>query len=164
MNSLEVWKPVKGYEGFYEVSNFGNVRSLDRYVEQKQHSGTMFKRLYKGKLLKPRKTNSGYFLVTLKSKQVLVHRLVATAFIPNPDNKPCVNHIDSCRTNNHANNLEWVTQSENVQHGIKNGRYIRSEEFKNKLSKAMKDKYSKETHPMIGKHRKYISENKFTYV
>lgn len=164
MNSLEVWKPIKNYESFYEVSNFGNVRSLDRFIEQKQHSGTMFKRIYRGQILKPRKTNSGYLLVTLKSKQVLVHRLVAETFILNSDNKPCVNHIDSCRTNNHVNNLEWVTQSENVQHAVKRGRYERSNEFKNKLSKTMKNKYSKETHPMIGRHRKYISENKFTYV
>ena len=147
MSSLEIWKPIKGYEGLYEVSNLGNIRSLDRYIEQKQFSGTIFKRLYKGKILKPQLRNSGYLMVNLKNKQIVVHRLVAETFIENPENKPYINHKDACRTNNCVSNLEWVTHSENVQYGVKNGRYKRSDEFKNKVSKTMRKKVFKRTTP-----------------
>lgn len=111
----EIWKDVDGFEGKYKVSNLGNVLSLD------------FCRTGKPKLLKPKHHHTGYLIVRLcngaQSKQVnkSIHSLVANAFIPNPDNKRCINHIDGDKTNNHVSNLEWVTHAENSQHAIKSG-------------------------------------------
>lgn len=108
----EIWKPILGYEGQYEVSNLGNVKSLKRRA--KGHSGYQKK---KDRLLKPRINKQGYATVSLckdsKVKVMLVHRLVAIAFVPNPENKGIVDHIDVDKLNNNANNLRWCTQKEN---------------------------------------------------
>lgn len=116
----EIWKDIKEYEGLYQVSNTGKVKSLDKYV-----NGRNSKRLVKGKLLSLFDDKDGYKLVNLynnkKIKQFRVHILVAQAFIPNPDNLPFVNHKDMNKQNNNINNLEWCTQSYNVKHAIKNG-------------------------------------------
>ena len=103
----EIWRPCVGFEGYYKISNFGNVESIKR-------NGT------NGKQLKPSKDKNGYRIVLLsvfgERKNYKVHRLVAQAFIPNPENKPCVNHIDNITGNNMLNNLEWATYLENNQH------------------------------------------------
>lgn len=117
----EIWKSIKGFEGHYEVSNLGNVRSLDRIV--KHGKGDSVRRL-KGKLLN-KSLNVGYYAVGLRIdgnyKLVKVHRLVAGAFIDNPENKPCVNHKDRDRLNNKVDNLEWCTYKENSQHAFNLG-------------------------------------------
>lgn len=104
----EIWKPVKGYEDKYEVSNKGNVRSLNW-----KNTGAI-------RLLYLKHHPSGYRQVQLfgdgGSKMVCVHRLVAEAFIPNPDSLPQVNHLDYDRTNNRVENLEWCTHSHNMKH------------------------------------------------
>ena len=120
------WKPVKGYEGLYEVSNTGLVRSVDRYIDT--YIRNVKKRLIKGKLLQQSLKRMGYYTVDLckngNVKTTNVHRIVADAFCPNPNGVRFVNHKDSNRTNNNASNLEWVTSSENRIHGIKHG-YVR---------------------------------------
>lgn len=119
----EIWRPIKNYEGLYEISNFGNVKSLERYSDTKNKYGYM-KRSVKEKILNPSISSKGYMKVTLsndKNKIFSVHRLVAQAFLPNPDNLPQVNHIDGNKQNNKVDNLEWCTNKENQEHAIKNG-------------------------------------------
>lgn len=105
---MEIWKDVVGYEGYYQVSNLGNVRSVDRVVNVR--NGT---KISKGKRLKPSTNKQGYLFVPLSKENDVslarVNRIVAQAFIPNPDNLPAVNHIDRNRTNNKVSNLEWCT-------------------------------------------------------
>ena len=110
---FEEWKPIEGYEGLYEISNFGRVKSIDRIG----HGG----RKLKGRILKQAKNNCGYLVIDLdkhgKRKQFRVHRLVASAFIPNPNNYPIINHKDENKLNNHVNNLEWCTVKYNTNYG-----------------------------------------------
>lgn len=108
----EVWKPVVGFEGVYCVSNFGNIKGVVR-------SGST------GKPLHPQMNNNGYMTIHLynhpKHKVTTVHRVVATAFIPNPENKRTVNHIDGNKKNNRVDNLEWATHGENHRHAYRTG-------------------------------------------
>ena len=116
----EVWKDVVGYEGLYQVSNFGSVRGLDRYVPHKKFG----KKFCKGGLMVKHINNAGYLTVNLsknnKYKSFDIHRLVAIAFIQIGDPRNMeVNHIDENKKNNNAENLEWVTKSYNNRYGTK---------------------------------------------
>ena len=117
---MEIWKDIKGYEGLYKVSNYGNVKSLNY-----NHTG-------KERLLKPKIET--YYRITLSNygvvKLYLIHRLVAEAFIPNPDNLPQVNHKDENKHNNHVYNLEWCTNKYNLNYGT----------VKEKIAKALSKK------------------------
>lgn len=110
MRKIEQWKTIQGYEGYYEVSNLGRIKSLERY--------TTTNHLIKEKILKTSIMKNGYEIVRLSKdgikKTYLVHRLVAQAFISNPENKPHIDHIDTNRLNNKVENLKWVTLSENM--------------------------------------------------
>ena len=121
----EIWKPIKGFESFYEVSNLGRVKSLERTIPAKSKTGTSCKRIVKEKILKTGKDGHGYYHVNLcvngKRRFAAIHRLVADAFLPKVEGKNCVNHIDSDFTNNNVENLEWCTSSENNIHGWKHG-------------------------------------------
>lgn len=123
MDRLEIYKDVKGYEDYYQVSDMGNVRSKDRYVNNSRGGN---KRLIKGKVL-AQTPYCGYNTIcfcvngVIKQKIGKVHRMVAEAFIENVDNKRCVNHKDGNKLNNDVFNLEWVTYSENTIHAINTG-------------------------------------------
>jgi hypothetical protein len=109
---MEQWKDIKGFEGLYEVSNLGNVRSLDRMVLHKNN----YMQFKPGKLIKPQYNHAGYLRFDLLGKKCRAHRLVAAAFIPNKYNKEEVNHINGIRDDNRLENLEWTTKSENNIH------------------------------------------------
>jgi len=116
----ETWKDIKGYEGLYQVSNLGRVKSLERTVAGKNGS----ERTIRERILRPTPTRDGYLRVKLydssgKIKRFLVHRLVCEAFHENPENKPCVNHIDENKANNTTSNLEWCTYEENNKYGTR---------------------------------------------
>lgn len=119
----EKWKPINGYENLYMISNKGNVKSLDRIVYQKAKSG-IARHVYKGKNIKQTLQKNGYYTVDLhkngKFIRFSVHRLVGIHFIKNPKNKPYINHLDANKQNNVYNNLEWCTQSENIQYAYDN--------------------------------------------
>lgn len=123
---MEIWKPVKNYEGLYEVSNIGRVRSLTRYVTNYDINNKNYsKRLYIGKIIKGTIQKTGYKRVILsngKQKDYkFVHQLVAESFIPNPENKSCINHKNGRKLDNRANNLEWCTYKENNRHAQNTG-------------------------------------------
>ena len=118
----EEWRAVAGYEGLYEVSNLGRVRSLGRTINRMTRWGTVKPYTIKPRILKPLHSQGDYCYVHLFDKDGTstnhkVHRLVAKFFVPNPDNLNEVNHIDEDKDNNRADNLEWVTQTANVNHG-----------------------------------------------
>ena len=121
--TIEIWKDIPGYEGIYMVSTFGNIKSLDRYVIKSNG----VRQLKHGKLLESQFNQDGYLQCKLckdgKHKTVRVHRIVASVFIPNPDNLPEVNHKDCNRSNNHIENLEWATHKENVVYSTNLGHY-----------------------------------------
>jgi len=174
-SNVEIWKPVLGFEDYYEVSNKGRVKSLSRKVKSVSHGKVIYRNtgtgILKGGFYGGHK--SRYLGVVLCAKglqqQYMIHRLVAEAFIPNPDNLPEVNHKDENKMNNCVDNLEWCTTRYNLNYGTRNERIGKSnslslkgkqspmkgkhhsQESKDKMRKAKLGKYKGENNPMYGK-------------
>ena len=173
----EIWRPIKEYEGYYEVSNLGRVRSIDRVVVDTVRN---CERLLKGKVLIQRDNGNGYKNVTFCKEHKLynkyVHRLVAEAFLPNPDNLPQVNHKDEDKSNNRVDNLEWCSQLYNNIYGSRMERQVNTRKLKNehpelfkkeekvkverkKLTEEDKKAYQREYHKLhYEKHRIWVKE------
>ena len=138
MKVIEEWKPIKGYENFYEVSNLGKVRSLPRNTT-------------KGKILTLHKQGKGYLFVCLCKegirKKYTIHKLVATTFLKNTNNLPCINHIDGNKENNCFLNLEFSTYSHNTKESYKLG-----------LQKPTWKNYKGKKHPRARKVNQYDKE------
>lgn len=130
MENIEIWKDIENYEGFYQVSNLGRVRSLERDVFN--YRGTVIRHIEE-KILVQGIDRHGYAHIILclngKRKTMKVHRLVALAFIPNPENKPMVNHKDENPLNNCVDNLEWCTASYNANYGTRNERMAQNHKY-----------------------------------
>lgn len=120
---VEIWKPINGYEGLYEVSNMGKVKRLSALRPMISKTGKNTLRYYAERLLRPQAWSNGYLFIMLskdkKTKQHSIHRLVAQHFIPNPEKKPEVNHKTGNKNDNRASELEWCTPSENQIHSYK---------------------------------------------
>ncbi len=158
MKEIEIWKPVIGFEGYYEVSNSGNVRVLDKTWDCIGKNGQPSKGFQKGKILKLFLGSRGYYRVTLVAvgkKRVYehIHRLVAKAFIPNPENKREVNHKDGNKLDNRVENLEWTTPQENSQHSILTG--LVSHKFNPKYE------YKKTTKRKLKRVRVFLEQDSF---
>ena len=167
----EIWKPIEGYEGLYEVSNTGRVRSLDKYDSMN--------RFLRGRILRLFTDGLGYLRAQLysnsKRKSFLVHRLVAQAFIPNPDNLPQVNHRDENPSNDNVDNLEWCDGKYNVNYGtridrirdirLKNGTYtgLSKEEYRKKRYQEKKDKINERRREYYRENREKICERQKEY-
>lgn len=122
----ELWKPVAGYEGLYDVSTLGRVRSHPRIVDRKHGTAR-----WPGKVLAPQKGSKGHYAVAMwrdkKQQTKFIHRLVAEAFLPNPDNLPVVRHLNDIKEDNTLENLAWGTYADNAQDAIRNGRIPKRE-------------------------------------
>ena len=168
---IEEWRSVPGYEGLYEVSNTGRVRSLDKYDSMN--------RFLRGRILRLFTDGLGYLRAQLysnsKRKSFLVHRLVAQAFIPNPDNLPQVNHRDENPSNDNVDNLEWCDGKYNVNYGtridrirdirLKNGTYtgLSKEEYRKKRYQEKKDKINERRREYYRENREKICERQKEY-
>lgn len=157
---MEEWRDIEGYEGIYQVSNEGRVKSLERYVGGNGRNQCL--KLIKEKILNGILNAYGYPTVTLhdengQQKAFRVHRLVAKAFIPNPDNKPYIDHINTVRNDNRVENLRWCTQKENCNNPItyrKILKHVKSKKHREVASKANKGKIiTEETKKKISEAR-----------
>ena len=173
---IEEWRSVVGYEGLYEVSNTGQIRSFDRYV--KYSNGQIH--LHKGRILSPGKNTKGYLSVVLncsgKRKTITVHILVAEAFIPNPDNLPEINHKNEDKINNRVENLEWCDRKYNLNYGtarirsrntnIKNGYWtgLSREEYMKEYREKNREKIREQSREYNKKNREKIREQNREYM
>lgn len=122
MEIMEEWRDIEGYEGLYQISSDGRVKSLKR-IARNNHT-------VNSKIRKPKIDKDGYCCVSLwidgVSKEHFIHRLVAQAFVPNPENKPCIDHINTDRTDNRAENLRWCTHKENTNNPISREKFLQN--------------------------------------
>ena len=159
--SEEVWKPIKGYEGIYEVSSYGRVRSLTRYITIQDPRGSYMRKLH-GRIMTPHKMTNGYLVIRLsqdcEEANCLIHRLVALAFVSGYRDGLIINHKDRDKTNNKADNLEWVTYQENNRYM---DAHIKRAQERHKKFMLQQMLHPKPPKPKVSRevHARHISEN-----
>ena len=140
---MEIWKEIEGYEGYYLISTFGRVKSQSRKIYNDGIKGKNKFYISKEKIINGRIDQNGYLRVALcknnKQQDYSIHRLVATAFIENLENKPCINHKDGNKLNNSFDNMEWVTLKENIKHAWRTGLSSARKGTKSNFSKLTED-------------------------
>lgn len=151
--NLEIWKDIPNYEGLYQISSYGRVKSFYKKERILKPSIQHFK--YKSKNYKREKIELSKNNIR---KSFKIHRLVAQTFIPNPDNKPQVNHIDGNPLNNNVNNLEWCTNQENIIHSYK---YLRTKKYN---EKEIIDEYKNNINPSVICKKHNISRSTYSYI
>ena len=148
----EIWKPVVGYEGVYEVSNKGRIKSLERIVNAKN------RQIHKRESIRNLKINDGYYYVTLaknsKRETIAVHRIVAMAFIEKPNGKNHIDHINTNRLDNRVENLKWCTRLENARNPITHKKIVNSRKSKEYREKQIRTRKEKGLTIKIGKYSK----------
>lgn len=154
----EIWKDIRGYEGLYQISNFGRVKSLARTIYYSDGKSIY----YNDRILANNVDSNGYLSTKLskdkKPHRFRIHSLVANAFIYNPNNLPVINHLDSNKTNNHVDNLEFCTQKNNIRHAMTSGKFDNSGE-KNHSAK-LTNQQANEIRVLFFKFkRKVLAEN-----
>jgi len=153
----EIWKDIKGYEGKYQISNLGRVKSLLEWRGNKN----LDKWVENPTILTPTNNGHGYLIINLmdrcKRKNHYIHRLVAEAFLPNPFNKPVVNHKDYNRQNNRVDNLEWCSIKENVNYSVDNMKHPRNTKSKTTGEKFIYYRANKEQYRVVVFRKEYPS-------
>lgn len=158
---LTEWRNVVGYEGYYEVSNSGEVRSTTRTIDQVSNTGKAYKRVLKSKIIQPQPNTRGYLRVELnkqgKAKCYFVQRIVAHAFLGERRPNQQVNHINGVKNDNRASNLEWCTSKENTRHAYITG--LRTKENHNRAILTLNDVIAiRISYKKHGIPRKYLAK------
>lgn len=137
----EQWKDIAGYEGYYQVSSCGRIKSVERYIQDRFGMKAPYR--IPEKILKPKRSQKGYLFVHLsvqgRAKPCRIHRLVAEHFIPNPQGLPTVNHKNEDKTDNRVENLEWCTQAYNNEYGTRTQRSQKSQPHRRAVRMLSKD-------------------------
>lgn len=154
----EEWRDIEGYEGYYQVSSFGRVKSVERYIQQRDGMKAPYR--IPEKILKPKRAHNGYLFVHLSvqghAHPFRIHKLVARHFIPNPQGLPTINHKDENKDNNRVENLEWCTQAYNNEYGTRRQRSQESQPYRRAVRMLSMDGTLLRTFPTMKDAARYI--------
>lgn len=158
--SIEQWADIEGYEGYYQVSSLGRIKSMERYIQDRFGMKSPYR--IPPKVLKPKKAPNGYMFVHLSKEGKVeprrIHRMVAEAFIPNPYRLPSVNHKNEDKTDNRVENLEWCTQAYNNEYGTRTQRSQLSQKYRRPVAMYAMDGRLLRTFPTVVEAARYVAK------